>query len=172
VYVTVLVTISRTWRTLGLVIRGDLISKCLPWFLLLKSQSKGERALRALNGDRTVDVVEALRGESTEHAGEGGIRIRPIRSVFGRGAEVGRIAGVGGISEVGDTDLWASQLHEQLLWSLDAVEGAVDGAEVGVDRPDSPPVMDGLVIDLRKSVYASGGVMGVLMPSSCLRKSA
>jgi len=61
--VTVLVTISRTCLTLGLLIRGDLISKCLPWLLLLKSQSKGERAL---NGDRTADVVEALKGESTE----------------------------------------------------------------------------------------------------------
>jgi len=81
--------------------------------------------------------------------------MRPARSVFGRGAEVGRTAGIGGFSDVGDTDLWASQLHEQLLCSLDAVEGVVDGADVGVDRPESlsvPPVMGGLAIDLRKSV--------------------
>src|SRR5207248_3369463 len=60
--------------------------------------------------------------------------------------------------------LWFSQLQEQLLESL-------DGFEVGVDFPDvilSPKV--GL-IDLRKSVYAVGGVMGVLIPSSCLIKS-
>jgi len=151
VYVTVRVTISRTCRTLGLLIRGDLISKCLPWPLLLKSQSNGERAL---NGDRIAEAVEALRGESTENAGEGGIRMRPIRSVFGRGAEAGT-TGIGGISEVGDADLWVSQLHEQLLCSVDAVEGADEGAEVGVDRPESlsdPPVMGGLAIDLRKSV--------------------
>lgn len=37
VYVTVRVTISRTWRTLDLAVLGDLISKYLP--LLWKSQS-------------------------------------------------------------------------------------------------------------------------------------
>lgn len=37
VYVTVLVTISRTWRTLGLLDFGDLISKYRP--LLFKSHS-------------------------------------------------------------------------------------------------------------------------------------
>lgn len=95
-------------------------------------------------------------GDSTEYAGEGGIRIRPIRSVLVRGAEAGRTADIGGFSAaVGDAGLWVSQLHEQLLCTLKAVEGAVDGAEVGVDRPDSlsiPPVMGGLIIDLRKSV--------------------
>lgn len=66
VYVTVRVTISRTCRTLGLLIRGDLTSKCLASLLLLKSQSNGERAL---NGDRIADVADvahALKGVSTE----------------------------------------------------------------------------------------------------------
>lgn len=74
--------------------------------------------------------------------------------------------------ETGDCDLWCpSQLHEQSLWSLEPV----DGADVGVVRPE-----DGLscgrglamLMDLRKSVYARGGVMGVLRESSCLMKSA
>jgi len=125
--------------------------------LLLKSQSNE----RALNGDRTADVTDALRGDSIEYAGDGGISERPTRSVFGNGADVGAtadvggIADVGGFSSVGDAVLWVSQLHEQVLCSLDAVEGAVEGADVGVDRPDNlsvPPVKGGLAIDLRKSV--------------------
>ena len=59
-----------------------------------------------------------------------------------------------------------SQLHEQSLCSLEPV----DGAEVGVVLPDDLSI--GLAMVLRKSVYAIGGVMGVLMPSSCLMKSA
>lgn len=117
--------------------------------LLLKSQSNDERALK---GDRAADVVDALRGESIEYAGDAGIRVRITRSVFGRGADVGATKGVGGLSDVGDADLWVSQLHEQALFSLDAVEGAIEGADVGVDRPDVPPVKGGLAIDLRKSV--------------------
>ena len=58
-------------------------------------------------------------------------------------------------------------MHEQSLCSLEPLEGA----EVGVVRPDLSPTT-GLAIDLRKSVYAVGGVIGVLMPSSCLMKSA
>jgi hypothetical protein len=42
---------------------------------------------------------------------------------------------------------------------------------VGVVRPDFS-VIAGLLKPLRKSVYAAGGVMGVLMNSSCLIKSA
>ncbi len=65
-----------------------------------------------------------------------------------------------------------SQLQEQSLCSLEPVEGA----EVGVVLPDDglSPVRGGLamVIVLRKSVYASGGVMGVFRESSCLIKSA
>jgi len=142
------------------VTRGDLTSKCLPLLLLLllKSQSNGERALK---GERATDAVDALRGDSTEYAGEGGIRMRATRSILGSGADVGMMVGAGGFSEVGDADLWASQLHEHVLCSLDAVDGAVEGADVGadvgVDRPDSlsvPPVKGGLAIDidLRKSV--------------------
>lgn len=39
-------------------------------------------------------------------------------------------------------------------------------------RPDDLSPGAGLPIDLRKSVYAVGGVMGVLRVSSCLMKSA
>lgn len=60
VYVTVLVTVSLTSRTLDLVL-GDFASQYLPP-LEAKSQSKGDRALLALNGDR--NVVLALSGES------------------------------------------------------------------------------------------------------------
>jgi len=60
-----------------------------------------------------------------------------------------------------------SQLQEQSLCSLELVEGA----EVGVLRPeDLSPAVTGLAIFMRKSVYAVGGVIGVLM-SSCLMKS-
>ena len=80
VYVTVLVTISRTCRTLDLCVFGDLISKYLP--LLFKSQSYGDRALLALKGERAAEV--ALLGESAlENAGEGGIRRRANRAVDG-----------------------------------------------------------------------------------------
>ena len=64
-------------------------------------------------------------------------------------------------------DLWVSQLHEQSLCSLELVEGA----DVGVVRPDDFSPAIGLPMVFRKSVYAMGGVMGVLMPSSCLMKS-
>lgn len=64
-------------------------------------------------------------------------------------------------------DLWVSQLQEQSLFSLELVEGT----EVGVVLPDDFSPGTGLAIVLRKSVYAVGGVMGVLI-SSCLMKSA
>lgn len=165
----VLVTISLTWRGTGradLGAIGDLISKYLP--LLLKSQSKGDRVLRALkgermaecdalNGERMVDV--ALMGDSLpENMGEGGIRSFPSRAVAGADE------GMAGVAKVGDFDvgdLCVSQLQEQLLCSLAPVDGVeladgvepVDGAEVGVFLPDnnlSPAV--GLAIILRKSV--------------------
>lgn len=80
VYVTVRVTTSLTWRTLDRVVFGVLISKYLP--LLLKSQSYGDRALRALKGER------ALRGESAyEDAGEAGMRSLPKGA--DEGADVG-----------------------------------------------------------------------------------
>lgn len=77
--------------------------------MLLNSQSNGERALRALKGDRSVEV--ALRGDSaTENAGDGGIRRRPNCAV--EGADDGYTKELG-TDEVGD--LWASQIHEQSL---------------------------------------------------------
>lgn len=68
-------------------------------------------------------------------------------------------------------------MQEQSLCSLAPVEGAedgaVEGAEVGVDLPEDgalSPVIG--LIDLRKSVYARGGVMGVFkVSSSFLMKS-
>jgi len=85
VYVTVLVTISLTSRTLLVVVLGDFTSKYLP--LPAASQSYGERvplALRALKGERTAEeaVRGALNGESDpEKDGEGGIRSRPSQEV-------------------------------------------------------------------------------------------
>lgn len=73
----------------------------------------------------------------------------------------------------GEVDL-CSQLHEQSLCSLVPVEGV----EVGVVCPDdlvSSVGAKGLIgrglIVLRKSKYATGGVIGVFMLSSCLMKS-
>jgi len=63
VYVTVRVTISLTVRVLDLADFGDLISNEY-LALLFMSQSKGERALRALKGERRVWVEVALNGES------------------------------------------------------------------------------------------------------------
>ena len=109
VYVTVLVTISLTSRTLFVVVRGDLMSKYLP--LLAESQSYGERALlalRALNGERTAEeaVNGALNGDSDpENDGEGGIRRRPSHDVeraddgYVKEAEVGK---AGATDVVGD----------------------------------------------------------------------
>jgi len=69
------------------------------------------------------------------------------------------LKGVIGVEvEVGD--LWVSQAHEQLLCSLELDEGI----EVGVGL--SPDI--GLPMVLRKAVYARGGVIGVLVPSSVL----
>lgn len=66
---------------------GDLTSKYRPP-PVEKSQSNGERALRALNGERRVAAVVALMGEFTgEKAGDSGIRNRPKRAL--EGAEEG-----------------------------------------------------------------------------------
>ena len=97
VYVTVRVTISLTSLTLDRAVFGDLTSKYLP--LLLKSQSKGDLALRALKGERMVEV--ALSGDSVpEKAGDWGIRRRPNRAV--EGAEAGKTKWEPGGAEVGD----------------------------------------------------------------------
>jgi hypothetical protein len=163
VYVTVRVTISLTCRTLDRADFGDLTSKYLP--LPWMSQSNGDRTLLALKGERSVWVEVALKGDSPPvKAGDCGIRSRPNLAVDG--AEDGKTKWVFVVAEVGD--LWLSQLHEQSLCSLEPVEGA----EVGVVLPDDLSPVIGLCIVLRKSVYAVGGVMGVLMYSSCLMKSA
>jgi hypothetical protein len=104
----------------------------------------------------------ALNGESLpENAGDGGMRSLPSLPVVG--AEEGKTkAEVGMAVVVGD--LCESQLHEQSLCSLVLVEGA----EVGVDRPEEEVLLSPAMglIDLRKSVYAVGGVIGVLRVSS------
>jgi hypothetical protein len=86
VYVTVRVTISLTVRVLDRADFGDLISKeYLP--LLLMSQSYGDRALRALKGERRVWAEVALNGESPPvKAGDGGILSRPNLDVDGADA--------------------------------------------------------------------------------------
>jgi hypothetical protein len=73
-----------------------LTSKYLP-FALLRSQSKGDRALLAENGD----LSDALRGDSAvgEKAGDGGIRKRPSLAVDG--ADVGKVKLLG-VVVVGD----------------------------------------------------------------------
>jgi len=71
--------------------------------------------------------------------------IRPDRAELG--AESGYMKGDGRTAEVGD--LWVSQLHEQLLSSLEVSD---DGADVGVDLPDALSPVTGLAILLRKSV--------------------
>ena len=172
VYVTVLVTVSLTSRTLERVF-GDLVSQYLPP-RDEKSQSKGDRALLALNGDR--NVVLALRGESrVDVAGDWGILNRPSRAVVGAEDGYANDAGADVVVEevTGDVSL-CSQLQEQSLCSLVPVEGA----DVGVVWPDdllSSTVAKGLngsgLMVLRKSKYATGGVMGVFMLSSCLMKS-
>jgi hypothetical protein len=167
VYVTVRVTISLTCRTLDRADFGDLMSKYLP--LDLRSQSYGDRALLALKGERRVWFEVALKGESPPvKAGDCGILRRPNLPVDGAEAgSAGKTKWEVVAAEVGD--LWLSQLHEQSLCSLEPVEGA----EVGVVLPDdllSPAV--GLCMVLRKSVYAVGGVMGVLRDSSCLMKKS
>ena len=103
-YVTVLVTVSRTRRTLERVVFGDLTSKYRPP-PAEKSQSNGERALRALKGERRVAAVVALSGELMgEKAGDSGIRSRPSRALVG--ADEGYVKGVGGaVVETGDWDL-------------------------------------------------------------------
>lgn len=90
-----------------------------------KSQSNGDRALLALNGDR--NVVLALSGESNDDtAGDCGIFNRPKRPLSG--AEAGYVnVVVGATVDVGE-DTLCSQLHEQSLCSL----VPVDGADVGV----------------------------------------
>lgn len=71
------------------------------------------------------------------------MRKRPNRPV--EGAEEGKTK-LFEVVEVGD--LCVSQLHEQSLWSLEPVEGA----EVGVDRPEDLLSNAGLFMLLRKSV--------------------
>lgn len=106
---TVLVTVSRTNRTLERVF-GDFTSQYRPP-RVEKSQSKGDRALLALNGDRRV--VVALRGESiTDKAGDCGILSRPNRAVVG--AEEGYVNEEVAEVVVGEDGL-CSQLQEQSL---------------------------------------------------------
>jgi hypothetical protein len=92
VYVTVLVSTSRTWRTLARgPFPGDLTPKYVP-FALLRSQSYGDRALLAEKGDLRV----ALLGDSAvgENAGDGGMRKRPSRPVAGADAGKVKLLGV------------------------------------------------------------------------------
>ena len=91
VYVTVRVTISRTWRTPPRLVFGLLTSNQRPLSAISQSCGlralKGERMLVALIGCALYGL--ALRGERPslwDKAGEGGMR-RRMREV--EGAEVG-----------------------------------------------------------------------------------
>ena len=135
------------------------------------SQSKGERTDRALNGDRAV----ALRGESKlDIAGDGG-RCRLGKEVAPvGGADIGCVGFEVRGAPVGD--LWPPHLQEQSVCSLLAVEGTESCAESSsVVLPDlfSCTTGEDIDMDLRKSIYATGGVMGVLSPlgNSSLIKS-
>lgn len=135
------------------------------------SQSKGERTDRALKGDLTV----ALRGESRlESEGDGGrCRLGNDVAPVG-GADIGCV----GCEVIGALvgDLWPPHLQEQSVCSLLAVDGTESCAESSsVVLPDlfSGTTGEDIDMDLRKSMYATGGVMGVLSPlgNSSLMKS-
>jgi hypothetical protein len=165
VYVTVLVTTSLMWRTLVLV---DFCFFCsAKWRLSADSQSNDEWTQRALKGDL------GMLGESRlDRAGLGGSFMlgKEAGPVGGAdiGADVGNgLGGTKGAVAGGDSLLGAevggdrSHLHEQSECSL--LE-AVPGRESGVDSPEEAAVGEPRAIALvRKSVYAEGGLMGVLM---------
>ena len=79
----------------------------------------------------------------------------------GLGGIAGAVAGGGGMCFMS-----CSHLHEQSVSSL----VAVDGADSGVLSPDSerllPTAGEFSDMDLRKSMYAVGGLIGVAMGSS------
>ena len=125
------------------------------------SQSNGECTDLALKGDR---AVLALRGESMlDAAGDGGIfRLGKAVAPVG-GADMGSCAkGLGGTAGAVRGGCFVSSLHEQSDRSL----LAVDGTDSGVASPDSVRLQgttgEFSDMDRRKSVYAVGGLMGVL----------
>lgn len=124
------------------------------------------------NGER----IALLLGESVAGEYDGDWGIRSLRNEVGVRAEIGgraecggRTKGEGGIIGAEDA-LCASLLQEHAL-------PALEGADVGVDFPDLSENTELFPVDgletagdsaLRNSVYAIGGVMGVLRSSSCL----
>jgi hypothetical protein len=171
--VTVLVTTSLICRTL---LAEDLVAlqSCEYRALRAASQSNGDRTDLALNGDLAV----ALMGESSvDMAGDGGMcklgnDVTPVG-----GADMGCLEnGLGG-TPTGDLVLlaWFPHLHEQSVCSLLAVDGTDSWAASSSSSLELLPArfsgMTGEVTDmaLRKSMYAVGGLMGVLVYSSLMK---
>ena len=122
----------------------------------------------------------ALRGEGlmpAEYAGDCGIF--SFRKPCGEVADLGRVCGEDGVMAI-DGDL------RSLLWLEEKLD-AVDGIDVGVSLPDEESLASSLGIDtpdgkaldsaglgrtgvraFKNSVYATGGVIGVLRLSSSL----
>lgn len=166
---TVLVTTSLTWRTL---VRDGFCFFCsAKRALRAASQSKTEWTERALKGDLTV---LALIGESKLlMAGLGGsFKLgKEARLVGGADMGNGAVNGPGGMSDAvaGEEGLLLAldvgERRSSLEEHLDLSLVAVPGAESGVVSPDT---MAGELRDMaldRKSVYAEGGLIGVLMKS-------
>lgn len=111
-------------------------------------------------------------GESSvDNAGDGGIcklgnEVTPVG-----GADIGWVGyGLGGTAVL---DLWFPHLHEQSVCSLLAVDGIDSWAassSSSLELPDRFSGMTGEATDmaLRKSMYATGGLMGVLVNSSLM----
>lgn len=157
-YVTVRVTTSRICLTL--VLAGCFFFSA-NLALRAASQSKTDWTDLALNGDL------ALMGDAPcETAGEGGIlRLGKVSAPFA-GADMGTLLkGLGGIAGavMGALWCWPPHLHEQSVCSLLAVDGAESVFVSLVEGDDLAGVMAGELIDmdLRKSMYAVGGLMGV-----------
>lgn len=116
-----------------------------------------------------------VRGESFEENGLSDWGMRSLRSAGGALCDF-RAQGEGGGREMAGV---AGDLTEVRAESAGLV--AVDGCEIGegslfsIENFGKPPALTGLVKTgvraLRKSVYASGGVIGVALPSSRLMSS-
>ena len=115
-----------------------------------------------------------LFGESVAGEYIGDCGMRSLRREVGVRAMLDRGNGDGG-TRGAEEAFRTSQLHEQLL-------PALEGCDVGDDLPDDLSEKLALLLvagletagdrALRKSVYAIGGVIGVLMSSSSLTMSA
>lgn len=174
VYVTVLVTTSLICRTL---VREVFCFFSIKRALRAASQSNTEWTGLALKGDRTV---LALIGESMldtlglggtlrlgKQAGPVGGADMGVGQTKGLGGIIGAVAGGVGRAEALEVMLEAedggvpSRLQEASVSSL----VAVSGSESGVVRPELVAGELRAMALVRKSVYAIGGLIGVLRKS-------